>query len=335
MKKNRIATIVLLLLALVPQLAFARPNVPASSNDFVLDQASVLANDTEAYLSLNAKKLKAATDAEIVFVTVPSTGGAPTGDYALELFNTWQIGGSNNSGVLVLMAIDDDDYWLLQGRGIERNLSSGDLSEMQNKYLEPDFARRDYDAGALKLYDALHKRVADIYGKSVPLLSMSQVRSQIGETGSGYSSNNGGNYSGGSDYGDDYYGEDDFDWGEIVIAIVVVVLILYFAGRSRRNYTNSGWGGGYNNGGWGGGYNNRPSNGSFWWGYLMGRGSGSNSNWNRPRPPRPPSGGGGFGGFGGGGFGGFGGGGGRGGGGFGGGRSGGGSSRGGGSGRGR
>lgn len=315
MKKTVIA--ICLLLALLPAAALAAIRVPASSDDFVLDQANVLSTDTEAYISVNAKALSKACGAEIVYVTVRNVGGAPMGDYALQLFNEWKIGGSKNNGVLVLMSINDDDYWLLQGRGIERDLTSGDLAEYQNQYLEPYFAVKQYDKGATELFDALFTRVAEIYGANVRLMSMSQVRNSI-------SANGNDSYRGGG------AGNADYDLIDLVIAIVVVVLILSIASRSRRVYR-----GGYRGGG---GF------GSFMGGYMMGR----HSNRHDHRPPPPGGfggggfGGGGFGGggrsSGGGGFGGggFGGGSGRsGGGGFGGGRSGGGSSRGGGSGRGR
>lgn len=299
--------IVALLLALLPQAALASIKVPASSDNFVLDQANVLRVDTEAYLSLNAQTLQKACGAEIVYVTVKNVGGAPMGDYAYTLFNEWKIGGSQNNGVLVLMSIDDDDYWLLQGRGIERNLTSGDLAEMHNQYLEPYFAEKQYDQGAIALFDALFARVAEIYQAEVQLMGMSEVQREI--SGS----------AGQSGYGERYANQQGggFDMGEIILAIVVVVLVLFIASMPRRFRRYGGWGG-RGHGGWG----------SFLGGYMMGRSSNRHHHHGNNRPPRPPSGGG----FGGGGFGG---GSGRSGGGFGGGRVGGGSSRGGGSGRGR
>lgn len=294
-----------LLLVLLPGMAMAAIKVPKPDADFyVLDQAKVLSEDAKAHIVFNNDALYKACGAQIVIVTVKDVGNAPISDYALQLFNEWKIGSSKNNGVLVLLSIDDDDYYLLQGRGIERDLTSSDLSSYQNQYLEPYFAKKQYEDGVISLFDALFDRVAYIYDADVSAQDVTgQYQDFLSKQRSGY-----GNYAQKSTSGGDSESSD------LLIAIIVVVLILYFAARSRRRF---------------GGYGRPRGFGGFWGGYMMGRGSGHHHHNDRDR--RPPGGFGG-GGFGGGGFGGSS----RGGGGFGGGRSGGGgSSRGGGSGRGR
>lgn len=166
--KKCVSLFVCLLIALtVPFSAFASVVQP---NDlfYVYDGAGVLSGDTEATIVLNNDALYEACGAQIVIATIKSSGSMQLGDYAYELFNDWGIGSAEkNNGVLILMEIGAEDYWYMQGSGIERSLSTGDLAELVDRYLEPDFADADYDEGAEKLFKQLFERVADIYGVNV------------------------------------------------------------------------------------------------------------------------------------------------------------------------
>ncbi|MDY2871012.1 MAG: TPM domain-containing protein, partial [Eubacteriales bacterium] len=144
----------LLALLLTAASALAAPKVIQPTEDFyVNDSANVLSDEVEGLIVLNNDKLYAACGAQIVFVTVPTTGTASIEDYAYTLFNSWGIGSSDkNNGILLLMAIGDDDYWLMQGKGLQDYITSGDLDDMLLNDLEPDFAAKDYSAGAEKLF---------------------------------------------------------------------------------------------------------------------------------------------------------------------------------------
>ena len=66
-----------LMLALCPACALAASSVIEPTEDFyVNDQANVLTEETEGLIVLNNDKLYAACGAQIVFVTVPTTGTA-------------------------------------------------------------------------------------------------------------------------------------------------------------------------------------------------------------------------------------------------------------------
>ncbi|MEG1842855.1 MAG: TPM domain-containing protein [Clostridia bacterium] len=69
-----------------------------------------------------------------------------------------------------MLATQDDDGYFLQGSGLERNLSSGDLADLVDQYLMPYFNRQDYDTGSRALFDALFDKVSSIYntGLSAP-----------------------------------------------------------------------------------------------------------------------------------------------------------------------
>lgn len=170
MTLKRLSAVLLALLLTIAS-ALAAPQVVQPTEDFyVNDSANVLSDEVEGLIVLNNDALYAACGAQIVFVTVPTTGTASIEDYAYTLFNSWGIGSSDkNNGLLLLMAIDDDDYWLVQGKGIQDYITSGDLDDMLYNDLEPDFAAKDYSAGAEKLFTALFDAVVRVYGLNLTL----------------------------------------------------------------------------------------------------------------------------------------------------------------------
>ena len=207
---------VLLALLLTAASALAAPKVVQPTEDFyVNDSANVLSDEVEGLIVLNNDKLYAACGAQIVFVTVPTTGTASIEDYAYTLFNSWGIGSSDkNNGILLLMAIDDDDYWLMQGKGLHDYITSGDLDDMLYNDLEPDFAAKDYSAGAEKLFTALFEAVVRVYDLNLTLDTTlyedyRAVRSESAYTPSAAPRNS-----------------DDSEDAAIILWVVVIVLII-------------------------------------------------------------------------------------------------------------
>lgn len=165
--KRFLAFTLLLFLTAFPALAAA--SVLQPTDDFyVCDSADVLDEATEGHIVLNNDALYEACGAQIVIVTVESTGTTSLEDYAYTLFNDWGIGSSSrNNGLLLVMAIADDDYWLVQGTGLQDYITAGDLDDMLFDELEPSFAEKDYSTGARKLFDALFDTVARVYNLSL------------------------------------------------------------------------------------------------------------------------------------------------------------------------
>ena len=126
--------------------------------------------ETEGHIVFCNRELYEACGAEIVFVTVDTVGNETMEDYCLALINEWEVGDARKqNGFVVVLAIDDDDYGWMPGTGLDLELSAGVVHELADAYLEPDFAARDYDAGARKFFDVLFERIADICGADVTL----------------------------------------------------------------------------------------------------------------------------------------------------------------------
>lgn len=161
---------VVVLLAAILSLALpiSAADLPEPNDDFyVLDQSGILSTDTKDYIIAQNKLLYDATGAQIVVLTEDFVPDGKLELYAYNIFNKWEIGSKDkNNGILLLISIGDDDYWCMQGEGLEKTLTSGQIGNILEEYLEPDFAKQNYDAGVKKVFDALLSEVGDIYGYS-------------------------------------------------------------------------------------------------------------------------------------------------------------------------
>lgn len=122
---------------------------------YVNDYAGVVDPKTENRLINEGIRLHKRNGAQVVLVTVNNTGGVSMKDYANYLFNEWGVGSAEkNNGLLLLMSIQDDDYWAVQGSGIQDTVTDERLSAILRRDLEPDFAAKKYSAGAVKAYQS-------------------------------------------------------------------------------------------------------------------------------------------------------------------------------------
>ncbi len=278
----------------LPVLA-AVPDRP--SNQYVLDSAGVLSDSTEQEIVSKNQRLFRETGAEIVVVAVDFLGGEDIDDYAYDLFNMWGIGSTErNNGLLLVLAIAEDNYYALPGYGIEDYFDGAKLDDILYEYLEPDFAAGDYEAGVKKVFAKFLSEMESYYQDD-------DGGESFGQGGTTYDS-------------DDYDYQDGFSIGGMlgriffaVIRIVVVIVVILLVIAIIRSISRGGGGGSGTGGGGGGG---------FWRGMFIGNMLGGNRRrwYGAPPPPprgygpgpRPPRRNGGFGGFGGfGGSGGFGG----------------------------
>ena len=133
----------LLLTAALPVWA-AMPERP--SNLYVLDEAGVLSDSTERTIIEENDTLFNATGAEIVVAAVDFLGGKEIDDYTYRLFNDWGVGSAErNNGLLLVLAIEEDNYYAQAGYGIEDYFDGAKLQKLLDENLEDAFAAGDYD----------------------------------------------------------------------------------------------------------------------------------------------------------------------------------------------
>lgn len=240
--KRKLACFLALMLALVmsgPALA----SIEKPGKDFYyLDTADVLSTETEGIIYFCNKALEEQTGAQIVIAALDNLDGEDTYDYAYELFNQWGIGSSDeDNGFLLLMAIQEDDYYALTGPAVEGIFSSSELNKLFDEYLESDFAAKDYDSGALSFFGAVLDKYVDYYNLDLDIEDgRSQAQAYLAQAAS--AENFGGARSGGGNYGshpeDVHYHEEEEDsfLSELIgfIVLIVVLSIIFGSSRHRR-----------------------------------------------------------------------------------------------------
>ncbi len=145
----------------------------------VIDDASVISPETEEYISRCNSLLESACGAQICIVTKSSLLGRQIEQYTENLFQELGVGSSSkDNGVLFLMAIGEDDYWALEGKGLEKTLSGGELGTILDQSVGPLFSAQNYDESARTFFDEVLKRLCALYG-----LSFSSIQNQGAQNG--------------------------------------------------------------------------------------------------------------------------------------------------------
>lgn len=192
-------------------------NLPEKpTNGAVLDVAGVLTDETIQRV-LDQNKALAPVGAKMTVVTVDVLGGKTAGEYAAGLWDAWTLDGANKNGVLVLLAIGEGQYHLIQGSAIAGDLTDETLADYAWTYLEHDFAAGDHDAGVRKLCDGLNTWYQGHYALELGLAQPDEEETQTPGGGGG------------------------FPWLAVVLAVAVVCAIalvvfkLRSSGGGRRN----------------------------------------------------------------------------------------------------
>jgi uncharacterized protein len=144
------------LLAATPSCAQAPDQIKAQG--YVTDTAGVLSAAARDQLTALCIEVKQKTQAEIAVVTIKSLQGRTVDDYAVDLFARLGIGPrSSNRGVLILFAVDDRQYRIEVGYGLEAILPDGKVGAIGREAV-PYLRSANYDAAVA----LMTRRVADV-----------------------------------------------------------------------------------------------------------------------------------------------------------------------------
>ena len=122
----------LILLLLVFSFIRVGAIVQPSYEFFVNDQANILSSSTEEYIISKSAELERADGTQIVVVTVKNLEGISIEQYANELFETYGIGDKDrNNGLLLLLALEEREFRVEVGYGLEGILPDGKTGRFQ------------------------------------------------------------------------------------------------------------------------------------------------------------------------------------------------------------
>lgn len=155
--KNKVAAVALSLLMVVAGIGIGQAKAPALSTTevsveakdyYVDDQADVLRNSTINKLYDYNQELAADYGASLVVATVEDLGGEAIDDAADAYF---MEKGLNDSSFLLFLSVGDEDYYASYGENLVEFFGYGTeeydyIYYLMEDYLEPSFAKGDYDA---------------------------------------------------------------------------------------------------------------------------------------------------------------------------------------------
>lgn len=158
LRSTRLAAVVATLGAALVCRAQELP-VPANH---VADRANIIDARVEQRLNAVLAELEAKTGAQMLVLTVETTGDVPIDDFALQTAERWQLGqkGKDN-GALAVIAVRDRSYWITVGYGLEGILPDGLVGSVGRRYFRPYFRRGDYSTGIYLGMVALAQKVAE------------------------------------------------------------------------------------------------------------------------------------------------------------------------------
>lgn len=154
-----IATAVLYMLA-AAGMASAAPSFPKLTGR-VVDQANILAPQTEASLTGKLEALEQSSGRQLVVATIPSLQGYEIEDYGYQLGRAWGIGDAkSDNGAVLLVAPTERKVRIEVGYGLEPILTDAMSSAILQGQVLPRFKSGDMEAGVTAGVDAIAQQLA-------------------------------------------------------------------------------------------------------------------------------------------------------------------------------
>ena len=130
-------------------------------NSPVIDQANILNPQEKQRLEAQLRTIYQQGLAQAAVVIVPTTNGMPIFDYALQVAEKWQLGSKDiDDGLLVVVAVNDRDMYILTGYGLEGVLPDAAVNRIIREDITPLFKQNNYGAGILAGVTALQSRLS-------------------------------------------------------------------------------------------------------------------------------------------------------------------------------
>lgn len=164
MKRILKLNLLLLLLFLVLNILNVKALVSPTAEFYCNDYANILNNETKDYIINHSKSLEAKTKAQIVVVTVKNLEGRTIEEYATSLFRKFGIGDAReNNGLLLLLALEERQFRVEVGSGLEGILPDGLTGRYQDQYIIPYLKNNEWDIGIKNGYAAFYKKICEYY----------------------------------------------------------------------------------------------------------------------------------------------------------------------------
>lgn len=151
----RIINIIAALL-IVFSAAAQESDFPQKPDRLVNDYANLLTDQEEAQLERKLRNYYDTTSTQIAIVTITSLGGYDAMDYAIQLGESWGVGGSEfDNGALILVAKDERKLAIATGYGLEGAIPDAATFTIREEYMQPYFREGEFYTGLNKGTDII------------------------------------------------------------------------------------------------------------------------------------------------------------------------------------
>ncbi|HEV2084699.1 MAG TPA: TPM domain-containing protein, partial [Gemmatimonadales bacterium] len=239
------ATALLAVLQLIVMPAWAQSRgvdslIPARPVGYVNDFAQILDPASAAATEDLVRRLKTATGAELVVVTLPNIGDRDASEVARTIGRRWRVGekadigdSTRNAGAILLVVPRQNHkegtghVRIETGFGLEGIVTDAAAGQIRDDVMGPDLKAEAYGPAVLKGVQVLSSRIARGYGVSDTMLTRYQPQD---------------NRARGSPVGSNLIP---------ILFFIVFILLASGAGGRRRRRSGVYWGGPWIGGGWG------------------------------------------------------------------------------------
>ncbi|MBM3205764.1 TPM domain-containing protein [Candidatus Shapirobacteria bacterium] len=131
---------------------------------YVNDWAQLLSGQVKESLEQRLSQFEQESTVEIAVVTITSLGENSIEDYAVRLFEDWQIGkkGKDN-GVLLLIALEERELRIEVGYGLEPVLTDSKAGRIIRETITPEFKKGNFEKGIL---DGVEEIIGNLKGET-------------------------------------------------------------------------------------------------------------------------------------------------------------------------
>lgn len=136
-------------------------DVVSPTNEFYInDYADIIAKENEEIIISKSKELYEQKGVQIVVLTINDLEGVPIEDYANKFYNDNKIGSKENSGILILVSVNDRNIRIEVGDHLEGIIPDGKAGRFLDNYAIPYLKNNDWNGGIVNLYSALYDEIS-------------------------------------------------------------------------------------------------------------------------------------------------------------------------------
>ena len=181
---------VVLSFLLITTPAEARVDLPALNENhyFVQDNADVLSQSAISEINDMGTHLEEGTGAELLLLTMDSTGQEHRQDFALRALREYGVGKSEeDNGIVIFLNLDNDNEFnnrgveIQVGYGVEGYLNDAKLGRIIDNVAYDDLVAGDYETAMTNLYTAIYEESLEAYGYEDGEFTREQPASDEGE----------------------------------------------------------------------------------------------------------------------------------------------------------